>query len=374
MTKKEYIMNQETNTGGLDRFRLVGALLVAAIHTSPLTCISAEADFFLTRILARVAVPFFLMVTGQFVLPRVLEPGKRAGRRLLRYLVRTGALYLACMLLYLPLGIYAGHYKDLSAAKILRMLVWDGTFYHLWYFPACMLGMALLYLLSRRLGLRSITLACGVLYLLGLSGDSYYGLTQYLPPLRSLCDLGFHVWSYTRNGLFMAPLFLLMGAHMGKCLCLNGSTPPEESSPRQFPALQRISTRPLALAAGLALSLAGMAGEAFLLRNLESLRHDSMYLLLVPVMYCLYGLLLCADCPPCPRLRRISTLVYILHPAVIVAVRVCARLPRLLPLMEQSLLHFLAVCLLSLAAAWLLTGLRDLRRKQANHYGYTDEC
>ena len=197
-------MNQSTNTGGLDKFRLAGALLVVAIHTSPLTCISAEADFFLTRILARVAVPFFLMVTGQFVLPRILEPGVRAGRRLLRYLARAGMLYLACILLYLPLGIYAGHYKELTAAKVLRMLVWDGTFYHLWYFPAGMLGMTLLYLLSRRLGLRTLTLVCGALYLLGLSGDSYYGLTQYLPPLRSLCDLGFHVWSYTRNGLFLA--------------------------------------------------------------------------------------------------------------------------------------------------------------------------
>lgn len=52
-------MNKETNTGGLDRFRLAAALLVAAIHTSPLTCVSPEADFFFTRVLARAAVPFF---------------------------------------------------------------------------------------------------------------------------------------------------------------------------------------------------------------------------------------------------------------------------------------------------------------------------
>ena len=397
-------MNQATNTGGLDRFRLAGALLVVAIHTSPLTCISAEADFFLTRILARVAVPFFLMVTGQFVVPRILEPGVRAGRRLLRYLARTGMLYLACILLYLPLGIYAGHYKELTAAKVLRMLVWDGTFYHLWYFPASMLGMTLLYLLSRRLGLRTMTLVCGALYLLGVSGDSYYGLTQYLPPLRSLCDLGFHVWSYTRNGLFLAPLFLLMGALMDglqqKNPCPNKITDPGQNPQNQFSALSSrasageaalavkstptltgapaaksasalagASAAKSALAAGLVLSLLGMSGEAFLLRYLESLRHDSMYLLLVPVMYCLYGLLLCSNCPSCPRLRRISTLIYILHPAVIVAVRICARLPHMLPLMEQSLLHYVAVCLLSLAAVWLLTGLQDIKIKRSDQDG-----
>ncbi|MDE6516583.1 MAG: membrane bound serine racemase VanT, partial [Acetatifactor sp.] len=80
----------------------------------------------------------------------------------------------------------------------------------------------------------------------------------------------------------------------------------------------------------------------------------------------LYGLLLRPNCPPCPRLRQISTLVYILHPAVIVAVRICARLPHLLPLMEQSLLHYLAVCLLSLAAAWLLSGLKDMLSERRN--------
>lgn len=353
-------MNHTDNTGGLDRFRLVGALLVVAIHTSPLTFVSAEADFFLTRVLARMAVPFFLMVTGQFVLPRILEPGPRAGRKLRRYLARTGLLYLVCILLYLPLGIYAGHYKEISLTKIVRMLLWDGTFYHLWYFPACMLGMVLLYLLSRRLELRTMTGICGILYLLGLAGDSYYGLTAYLPPLRSLCDWGFHIWSYTRNGLFLAPLFLMMGVHMGELHVQNPY--PEESIAADESSVGNLPGAPI-LAAGLALALTGMTGEAFLLRHLESLRHDSMYLLLVPVMYCLYGLLLRWPCPACPRLRRVSTLVYILHPAVIIAVRICARLPHMLPLMEHSLIHYLAVCTASLAAAWLLTTLPDYHRR-----------
>lgn len=361
-------MSKETYTGGLDRFRLTAALLVAAIHTSPLTCVSPEADFFFTRVLARVAVPFFLMVTGQFVLPRILEPGVRAGRRLLRYLVRTGLLYLGCILLYLPLGIYAGHYQALTLGKVLRLLIWDGTFYHLWYFPACMMGMTLLWLLSRRLGPRALTIACGMLYLLGLSGDSYYGLIGYLPPLRSLCDLGFQVWSHTRNGLFLTPLFLLLGAHMGNLV--NPPLPPghpscpvEKACPAQ--SIPKSLPGEATLGAGLVLGLLGMTGEAFLLRHLDSLRHDSMYLLLIPVMYCLYGLLLRANCPACPRLRRISALVYILHPAVIVAVRICARLPHLLPLMEQSLLHYLAVFLLSLAGAWLLTSLPEIRQKRS---------
>ena len=40
---------------GLDRFRLAAALLVAAIHTSPLLSLNGTADFLLTRVAARVA-------------------------------------------------------------------------------------------------------------------------------------------------------------------------------------------------------------------------------------------------------------------------------------------------------------------------------
>ena len=60
-------MHSRANYGGLDHFRMIAALLVIAIHTSPLASFSEGADFFLTRVLARVAVPFFLMVTGQFI-------------------------------------------------------------------------------------------------------------------------------------------------------------------------------------------------------------------------------------------------------------------------------------------------------------------
>ena len=73
-------MQTRQNYGGLDAFRLVAAFLVIAIHTSPLTCFSANADFFLTRVLARVAVPFSLH--GNWAVCRfpLLSRYKRPGR------------------------------------------------------------------------------------------------------------------------------------------------------------------------------------------------------------------------------------------------------------------------------------------------------
>ena len=54
---------QKERYPGLDAFRIPAALLVIAIHTSPLASFSETADFLLTRVAGRVAVPFFLMVT-----------------------------------------------------------------------------------------------------------------------------------------------------------------------------------------------------------------------------------------------------------------------------------------------------------------------
>ena len=181
-------MRKRQNYGGLDVFRLCAALLVIAIHTSPLASVSRAADFFLTRILARVAVPFFLMVTGQFVAAGFTAPSVRATARLHKFIQKTMLLYIFCILLYLPVGIYAGHYKDMTIGSALRMVLFDGTFYHLWYFPACILAISLVHLMSRFLSLRNMTIVSAILYLIGLFGDSYYGLAQKIPALETMYD------------------------------------------------------------------------------------------------------------------------------------------------------------------------------------------
>ena len=109
----------------LDVCRLAAALLVITIHTAPLSDVNAEADFFLTRVLARVAVPYFFMLTGYF-----LEKGQ--WRRVGRTLGKTALLYVLSVLLYLPLNLYAGAFSPFAPGQLLKELLVDGTFYHLW--------------------------------------------------------------------------------------------------------------------------------------------------------------------------------------------------------------------------------------------------
>src|SRR5699024_12397394 len=99
----------------LDAFRLIAAVLVVTIHTSPLASVSTLTDFWLTRVLARLGVPFFLVTTGYFL-------ARRGWRGLRGFWLRTLGVYLAAAVLYLPLNFYAGF----SPAAWLRGFVWEG--------------------------------------------------------------------------------------------------------------------------------------------------------------------------------------------------------------------------------------------------------
>lgn len=343
-------MQKQKNYVWLDRFRLIAALLVIAIHTSPLASFSGEADFFLTRVLARIAVPFFLMVTG-FFFPS--DPDK-----LRKSLKKLCLLYGAAILLYLPLGFYAGHYRALYFTDALRMLLFDGSFYHLWYFPAAITGMIIVFALKRVLKLRRICVISVVLYVIGLFGDSYFGLAEKLPPVKAAYEGMFRLFSYTRNGIFMAPVFLVLGILI------------QEYSRK---SLHRSTLR---YALCLLVSFVCMTVEAFTLHNLRLQRHDSMYVFLLPVMVSLFLLLLSLPETAAPRrttavptagaatprkaaIASAAMWIYLLHPAFIVLVRAAAKLLHLTGLLvDNSLIHYLAVSILSVAAGSALSFLQ----------------
>lgn len=343
-------MHTRQKFGGLDRFRVVAALLVIAIHTSPLSSLNEEVDFFLTRVLARTAVPFFFMVTGQFVVSSFISATEKSTSALIKYLKKVALLYAFCIVLYLPIGIYAGHYQELTFGGLLRMLLFDGTFYHLWYFPACILGISLLYLMSLFLNLRGLTIVSAVLYLIGLFGDSYFGIVQKLPALKAVYEFGFRLWSYTRNGLFLAPLFMILGVWIS---VWEEKKPSGTDAPASPETTTSSVVRPPAIYyIGLAVSLTIMTAEAFTLRHFQLQYHDSMYLALIPTMVFLYLCLISMSKVSFKGFRTASTWIYILHPALIVVVRGFAKILHLTDqLVNNSVVHYLVVAQLSVAVS-----------------------
>ena len=320
---------------GIDLTRLVLAFLVIAAHTYPLSSISEDLNFLLVHVIARVAVPFFMMTTGYFLLPRFFDQKYQSTEPIICFIKKTGLLYIGATLLYLPVSIYAGFYSNGNILRIfIRNLLLDGTFYHLWYLPAVMLGVLLVFALSRKCSLYTTFGITIFLYLVGLLGDNYYSMTANIPFLQAAYESGFNIFSYTRNGLFYAPIFLTMGAMMEK-----------EKQPLSKPANT----------VGLIISMLLMITEGMLLKYTATPRHTSMYISLLFCSYFLFGLIKNHHGKRSPFMRDTSMWIFILHPLLIVAIRGAAKITGLTSLLvANNLVFYLLVSALSLTTAILI--------------------
>ncbi|WP_420329396.1 serine racemase VanT catalytic subunit [Paenibacillus gorillae] len=288
--------------GGMDTFKLVAAFLVITIHLGPLLSVDPYADFVLTGIIARLAVPFFFIASGFFLFGKRSGDRKRELASMRRFTLRIGLLYGVGIIAYLPLNVYDGYFKQpIHVWGMLQDIVFNGTFYHLWYLPALMTGAWIVYGLRVFLSLKAVLAVSAVLYVLALLGDSYYGLTAGSPVLTALYDGMFTIFDYTRNGIGFAPLYMALGAW---------------AALRPLPSRSR-----LRYSAAFIVSIAVLLGEGIVLHAEGWPRHDSMYLALVPAVYSLFRLLQSAEGREHPYIRALSTWIYMIHPWTIVLVR-----------------------------------------------------
>lgn len=147
MTKRNY--------ASFDIAKLFCALLVIIIHTRPLARYSDVADFYLTDVLARFAVPLFFAMSGYLFFGKLLlEDGKikrcaENRARLLHYLKRIGVLYVAWSAVYLlyqlPQWRASGWWGLYVMKDYFVSFLFSGSYYHLWYLLALLYAVPLLY-------------------------------------------------------------------------------------------------------------------------------------------------------------------------------------------------------------------------------------
>lgn len=306
-----------------DTVKIFMACLVVAIHVYPFASVSQSFDFFFTHVFCRIAVPFFLMTTGHFVLPKAMNDFQV----LKKYTFKILGLYAICILLYLPVNLYAHSFDGMGFLEILQVIFLNGTFYHLWYFPALILGMWLVYFVGFLVKSKRVNFVIFLLlYFVGLFGDSYYGVISGNSFFLSFYHAIFTVFDYTRNGVFYVPIFLYLG------YVIRG----QKNS--------KISCYSLLL---FLVSLILMLVEGGILHFINVQRHDSMYLFLIPTMYFLFSYVSQVTQGNSKRLRLISTVIYVIHPLVILGVRVLARIIHLDILVIHSLINYFVVLFFS---------------------------
>ncbi|URN94593.1 MAG: acyltransferase family protein [Candidatus Pristimantibacillus lignocellulolyticus] len=325
----------EKRDRAIDIAKLVMAVLVICIHTDPLESYSVTGNFILTRVIARVAVPFFFMAAGYYFWGKT-----RSTAQVFKYLKKIAFLYLVWSAIYTLVNGYTWMKAGFTAEWLLqygKQFVFVGSYYHLWFLPALMIAISIVYYLQKWMPLTAVVGISLVLYVFGLLADSYYGLATQVPILQQSIDSYLTLFEYSRNGLFFGFPYVALGAFLSQ-------------------STLRMKLSQSFCKFGLVLSVCCLIVEAAILRNWEWPRHDSMYLFLVPVVVIVFLLIMKTDMQERPFYKYtsdVSMLLYLIHPAVILAVRAISHL---IPVLKtDSLIYFAATLTLSftLSHLWL---------------------
>lgn len=201
----------EARISSFELGRLLAIVAVVLIHAGPLRGglysenINTLSD--VINQLCRFAVPFFFVLTGFFVQPKLTE---RPTETFLAYAKPLMVIWLVWSAIYLAmpfrldvvmsegyLAERAGYWNYLMQAPLNTLF--EGGMVHLWYIPGLLCALGIMALLMRK-GQQSliVPLALG-LYVWGLGAGSYQPIMEGNAPI------------FTRNGPFFSLLMVTAG-------------------------------------------------------------------------------------------------------------------------------------------------------------------
>lgn len=272
-------IKESKNYNCIDLVKFLCAIMVFIIHIPPFqgeVLGSAKyVNFGLQQFVCRVAVPFYFVSSGFFLF-----------KKMSLYKLDKEIIISYCFKILRLLGTW-------------HVFLFIGGTYHLWYLGATVIAIILLSLCFHfhiRLGY-IYAIAC-VLYVIGLLGDSYYGMIASLENILifNLVFKGYTLaFSTTRNGVFMGFIFVLMGATFSNC---------------------SIRIKPRTALIGLAVSVLCLFSEVFLLKYNDIPIDYNMYVFLLPTTFFLFLFAVTAelkDRPIYKHLRSIGMIVYFSH-------------------------------------------------------------
>ena len=267
------------NNNGIDLIKFLCAILVFVVHIPPFgegsSRLFQNLNYGLQHGICRIAVPFYFICVGYFLFLKT----------------KPDALDVNVIRNYC--------FKILRLLGLWYMLLFIGPKRHLWYFGATVVAVVVLSVFFYcRVKIVYLYAIAGVLFALGLLGDSYYGLLEPLKRItiiKYVCAVYEMAFSTTRNGVFMGFIYVLMGVGFSQ-------HPPRWKSRTAF--------------GGFLVSVLLMLGEVFLLKRYGLPKEYNMYIFQVPAAYflfCFAYALPLRDRAAYPFLRNMGFLLYVSH-------------------------------------------------------------
>lgn len=180
----------------IDFAKFIFSIFVIAIHTQPLANINAEADFVLSNIICRIAIPFFLVCSGFFMGKKSeyseeqIIPNKKYIKG---QFIKIFKMYLVWSMVYLFISIY--NWKKIGWFSPVAFIDWGigfftkGSYYHLWYLISLLYAIPLVSFIMKTIKKKYYSILMIVLYIVQVIVYAYsFVLPESLSLILKICD------------------------------------------------------------------------------------------------------------------------------------------------------------------------------------------
>lgn len=196
----------------IDIIRVFCAFLVVVQHVPVFIgnfLYDNQSWYFFTSRIARIAVPYFFIVSGYFYIKK-LKSGKETFKKQIYSLLR---IYVLWCILYLPYHTWLVIQRNTGLIGLVKSSIYDFLFegygWQMWYIPALIFAVLCATIAHKMNLLKQFAIASVVIYALGviLLAYSNLGLMKNIEVFSKILSLK-HFTTFRRFVLFGMPLFM----------------------------------------------------------------------------------------------------------------------------------------------------------------------
>lgn len=195
-------------------YKFILSILVVAIHVEPFT---GDAQFYISNYLARIAVPSFFVLSAYFLFDKLLNNNwdKTIFIKNEKHLAKYYGVWL---LLHLPVVIYKIYGTSDGVCdfiwKLFQAICLKGPYGALWFLPATIMAMALVYFIGKKLGPHICLIISFPLFFFAALETEYFALIEDILWMEKANSFLVTIFGWLANGLTFGFFFCAIGFYI----------------------------------------------------------------------------------------------------------------------------------------------------------------
>ena len=208
-------MNSRKQYGALDLAKFIAAILIIVLHTNPFSSYSSILNYGFRSIITIMAVPFFFLTSGFLFCTKLNSlDEKDKSDYFKKYFKRLGLMYLlwsAVYFIFVAIDWVTNGVVIIDVLQYIKRFFFKGSYSTIWFLPALMTAVTIVYLLRKKLSYEKIFLLSIPFYVIACFGSSYYGISSKLPIISNLYEAYFSFFETIKNGVLFGWIYVALG-------------------------------------------------------------------------------------------------------------------------------------------------------------------